>query len=132
MPLMQTRRRFLTTLSLTGAAGFVRARPALAGDGAPEITSVRIHKSPSICNAPRYVAEELLRAEGFTDIRYVSVPSDAAFASDPVYQALVRGDFDFITDFAPLCVNAIDQGMPVTVLAGVHAGCFELFANEGV
>jgi NitT/TauT family transport system substrate-binding protein len=44
----------------------------------------------------------------------------------------MRGDFDFITDFAPLCVNAIDQGMPVTVLAGVHAGCFELFANEGV
>src|SRR5882672_9354584 len=78
MPMMQTRRRFLTTtLSLAGAAGFVRARPALAAEGAPEITSVRIQKSPSICNAPRYVAEELLRAEGFTDIRYVSVPSDA-------------------------------------------------------
>ena len=126
MPLMQTRRRFLTTLSLAAAAGAARAHQALAGEGAPEITSVRIQKSPSICNAPRYVAEELLRAEGFTDIRYVSVPSDV------VFQAFMRGDFDFITDFAPLCVNAIDQGMPVTVLAGVHAGCFELFANEGV
>src|SRR5882762_3348129 len=42
MPPMQTRRRFLTTLSLAGAAGLVRARPALAGEGAPEITSVRI------------------------------------------------------------------------------------------
>ena len=88
----------------------------------------RIQKSPSICNAPRYVAEELLRAEGFTDIRYVSVPPGAV----TVYQAFARGDFDFITDFAPLCVNAIDQGMPVTVLAGVHAGCFELFANDDV
>src|SRR5438132_2960664 len=127
MPLMQTRRRFLTTtLPLAGAAGLVRARPVLAGEGAPEITSVRIQKSPSICNAPRYVAEELLRAEGFTDIRYVSAPSDA------VYQAFMRGDFDFITDFAPLCVNAIDQGMAVTVLAGVHAGCFELFVNDDV
>src|ERR1700730_11569179 len=127
MPVTQTRRRFLTTtLSLAGTAGLVRARPALAGEGAPEITSVRIQKSPSICNAPRYVAQELLRAEGFTDIRYVSVPSDA------VYPAFVRGDFDFITDFAPLCVNAIDQGMAVTVLAGVHAGCFELFVNEDV
>jgi len=125
MPMRQTRRRFLATLALGGTTGLVRPRPALAGEGAPEITSVRIQKSPSICNAPRYVAEELLRAEGFTDIRYVSVPSDA-------YQAFMRGDFDFITDFAPLCVNAIDQGMPVTVLAGVHAGCFELFANEGV
>src|SRR5437773_3347209 len=64
--------------------------------------------------------------EGFTDIRYVSVPTDA------VYQSFMRGDFDFITDFAPLCVYAIDQGMAVTVLAGVHAGCFELFANEGI
>ena len=100
----QTRRRFLTTLSLAGAAGFVRAQPALDEDGAPEITSVRIQKSPSICT----------------------------FDAGAVYQALTRGDYDFVTDFAPLCVNAIDQGMAVTVLAGLHAGCFELFANEDV
>ena len=104
MPMMQSRRRFLATLSLAGGVGLVPPQPALAGEGAPEITSVRIQKSPSICNAPRYVAQELLRAEGFTDIRYVSVPSDA-------YQAFTRGDFDFITDFAPLCVNAIDQAL---------------------
>jgi NitT/TauT family transport system substrate-binding protein len=128
MPIVQTRRRFLTTAALAGAAGLVHARAALAGEGAPEITSVRIQKSPSICNAPRYVAEELLRAEGFTDIRYVSGSFDAV----TVYQAFMRGDFDFITDFAPLCVHAIDQGMAVTVLAGLHAGCFELFANEDV
>ena len=53
MPMMQTRRRFLTTLSLAGAAGLVRARPALAGGGAPETTSVRIQRVPSICNAPQ-------------------------------------------------------------------------------
>jgi NitT/TauT family transport system substrate-binding protein len=129
MAIMQTRRRFLTTtLSLAGAAGLMHAQPALAGEGALEITSVRIQKSPSICNAPRYVAEEFLRAEGFTDIRYVSGTFDAG----TVYQAFMRGDFDFITDFAPLCVNAIDQGMAVTVLAGLHAGCFELFVNEDV
>ena len=52
MPIMQTRRRFLTTLSLAGASGLVRVQPPLAGEGAPEITSVRIQKSPSICNAP--------------------------------------------------------------------------------
>jgi NitT/TauT family transport system substrate-binding protein len=124
--MMQTRRRFLATLSLAGGAAVVHTQPALAGEGAPEITTVRIHKSPSICNAPRYVAEEFLRAEGFTDIRYVSVPSDA------VYQSFMRGDFDFTTDFAPLCVYAVDRGMAVTVLAGVHTGCFELFANEDI
>jgi NitT/TauT family transport system substrate-binding protein len=123
---MQTRRRFLQTLSLAGAAGVALARPALAGEGEAEITSIRIQKLPSICNAPRYVAEEFLRAEGFTDIRYVSVPSDT------VYQSFMRGEFDFITDFAPLCVYAIDQGMAVTVLTGVHPGCFELFAKENI
>src|SRR6516165_3038055 len=105
MSIMQTRRRFLATLSVAGAAAVVHTQPALAGEGAPEITSVRIAKSPSICNAPRYVAQELLRAEGFTDISYVSVPSSVP--SGDVYQALTRGDYDFVTDFAPLCVNAI-------------------------
>jgi NitT/TauT family transport system substrate-binding protein len=126
MTMIQTRRSFLTTLSLAGAAAVVHTQPALAGEGEPEITSVRIQKSRSICNAPRYVAEEFLRAEGFTDIRYVSVPFDS------VYQSFMHGDFDFITDFAPLLVYAIDQGMAVTVLAGVHAGCFELFVNDDV
>jgi NitT/TauT family transport system substrate-binding protein len=126
MLMPQTRRRFLATLSAAGAAALVRTQPALAAEGEPEITSVRIHKSPSICNAPRYVAEEFLRAEGFTGVRYVSVPSDA------VYQSFMRGEFDFITDFGPLLVNAIDQGMAVTVLAGVHTGCFEVFANEDI
>jgi len=126
MPIIHTRRRFVTTLSMAGAAGLLRAPRAMAADGPPETTSLRIARSPSICNAPRFIAQELLRAEGFTDIQYVSVSFDA------VYQAFVRGDFDFITDFAPLCVCAIDQGMAVTVLTGVHVGCFELFANEGI
>ena len=127
MTMIQTRRRFLTTsLSLASATAFVRARPARAGEGAPEITTVRITKSPSICNAPRYIAQEFLRAEGFTDVRYVSTPFDAA------YQSFMRGEYDFITDFAPVLVYAIDQGMAVTVLAGVQAGCFEVFAKEDV
>src|SRR2546430_10060441 len=126
MPTTQTRRRFLATLSLAGAAGLVRPQPTLAGEGAPEITSVRIQKSSSICNAPRYVAEELLRAEGFTDIRYLSVPFDTT------YQSFMRGDFDFITDFAPLCVYAIDQGMAVMVLCGVRAGCLPLLLTHSL
>src|SRR6516165_1256000 len=126
MPMTQIRRRFLTTLSVAGGAALARTQPTLAEEGAPEITTVRITKSPSICNAPRYIAQEFLRAEGFTDVRYVSTPFDAA------YQSFMRGEFDFITDFAPVLVDAIDQGMAVTVLAGVHAGCFEVFAKEDV
>jgi hypothetical protein len=77
MPMIQTRRQFLTTLSLTGAAGLVGAPRALAAEGAVETTTVRLAKGPGICIAPQYVAEELLRAEGFTDIRYVDGPPGA-------------------------------------------------------
>ena len=71
MPVRQTRRRFLETLSLAGAAGLIRARQSPAAEEALETTSVRLLKGTPICGAPVYVAEELLRAEGFTDIRYV-------------------------------------------------------------
>jgi hypothetical protein len=42
MPMMQTRRRFLTTLSLAGAAGLTRAPRAEAAEGRPETTAVRL------------------------------------------------------------------------------------------
>src|SRR5271168_1167413 len=71
MPVTQTRRRLLAMLSMAGAASIVRTPQALGAEGPPETTSVRITKNTGICYAPQYVAEELLRDEGFTDIRYV-------------------------------------------------------------
>ena len=74
MPMKQTRRRFLTTLSMAGAAGLVRVPLALAAEGALETTTVRIFANrPGICVAPQYIAEALLRAEGFTDVRFVGL-----------------------------------------------------------
>ena len=35
-------------------------------------------------------------------------------------------------DFAARIVQAIDDGGAITVLGGVHIGCYELFAKEGV
>jgi NitT/TauT family transport system substrate-binding protein len=29
-------------------------------------------------------------------------------------------------------IMAIDRGLPITVLTGMHAGCYELFAREGI
>src|SRR5437667_6842335 len=57
----------LTTVSLAGAAGFLRAPPAFAAQGPLETTTVGIANRHSLCNAPQHVAEELLRAEGFAD-----------------------------------------------------------------
>ena len=70
MQIRQGRRQFLASLSATGAASILGARGALADDRPPEITTIRLSKIPGICIAPQYVVEELLRAEGFTDVRY--------------------------------------------------------------
>jgi NitT/TauT family transport system substrate-binding protein len=126
MPMMQSRRRFLTTLSFAGAAGLVGAPRALAAEGALETTTVRIVKNPGVCQAPQYVAEELLRAEGFTDIRYVDTPSVTAL------QAIGRGEVDFSAAFAGKAIQVIDAGAPIVVLGGVHVGCYELLVNEAI
>jgi NitT/TauT family transport system substrate-binding protein len=126
MRITQSRRHFLTTLSVAGAVGFVGAPRALAADGPPETTAIRLARSPTICVAPQYVGEEMLRAEGFTDLRYVDT-----LAPD-VPQAVARGKVDFSLAYASQFVATIDAGEPVTLLAGVMVGCFELFAKEGI
>ena len=124
MTLTQTRRRFLTSLSMAGAAGLLRPPRALAGDGAPETTTVRI-QMPGLCVIPSlYIAEERLRAEGFTDIRYVVAPP-------AITEPLAHGEADFDMNYASNFVRALDAGEPITLLSGVMVGCFELFANEG-
>jgi NitT/TauT family transport system substrate-binding protein len=125
MPTIQTRRRFLSGAALAGAAGLLRVPRALTAEGALETTTVRLAKGPGICIAPQYVAGELLRAEGFTDIRYVEGPPGAT-------EPLARGKVDFDTNYASNFVRAIDAGEPITLLAGVMVGCFELFASEGI
>ena len=126
MPTMQTRRRFLSTVSLAGAAGLLRTAPALAAEGPPETTKVRLVNDLVICEAPLEVAGELLRAEGFTDVRYLDI------APPHIPQSIVRGEIDFGLSFPVFFLPQLDAGMPITVLAGVHVGCFELFARDGV
>jgi NitT/TauT family transport system substrate-binding protein len=43
---------------------------------------------------------------------------------------LSRGDF--LVDFGTAFVISIDGGAPIKVLAGVHVGCYELFAHEDI
>jgi NitT/TauT family transport system substrate-binding protein len=126
MTTAQTRRWFLTGLSLAGATGLARAS-AIAPEERLETTSVRFMRTDLLCHAPEFVAEDLLRAEGFTDIRYVEGNSSA-----DINEAVVSGKIDFNTHFAPQWVSVVDGGGPVTVLSGVHVGCFELFGNEGI
>ena len=122
----QTRRRFLSGAAFAGAATVLPARRGRA-EPVLETTSVRLSKISGICIAPQYVAEELLRAEGFTEIRYLEmVPGEASTV------ALARGNIDLSLNFAVPLITVIDAGAPVTVLAGVHVGCYELFAKPDI
>ena len=126
MPRTQTRRHFLTTLSLASAASLLGAPPAPEAAEPLETTTVRLNKNPGICIAPLYFAEELLRTEGFTDIHYVETPTVAN------EEAVAGGQVDFASIYGPEVIPKIEGGVPVTVLAGVMVGCFELFGNAGI
>lgn len=123
----RTRRSFLTTLSSAGVVGLVHARDSYSQEAPPETTTVRLGKIYGICIAPQYVAEDLLRAEGFTDVRYVATNPGISTAL-----ALARGEIDFTTNYAPPMAISIDAGEPITIVGGEHVGCFEVFAREGI
>ena len=121
-----SRRKFLANTSALGAVSFLGLSRTAKGDPVPETTSIRLVRSPAICFAPQYLAEELLRLEGFTEVTYVELKSDFAL------NALAAGQVDFSMDASPTVVYLLDGGKPVVTLAGIHAGCYELFANERV
>lgn len=127
MVIMRTRRSLLTAMSAAGALGLFGAPRVLAAEEPLETTSVRLFKSSLICSAaPQFAAEGLLRAEGFKEIAYVEAPRTE------LAQAFSDGMIDFTVTFAVNHIQAIDHGAPITILAGVHAGCYELFAREGL
>jgi NitT/TauT family transport system substrate-binding protein len=127
MPLIQTRRQLLTSLSAAGAVGLFGGRPVLADEPPPETTTVRLPKFfPASCEIPEYVASELLRAEGFADIRFVEGGSDDSS------QWIARGALDFDWNYAAIHIGSIEAGVPIIVLAGMHSGCLELIANNSV
>jgi len=127
MHMSEDRRRFLAALAATGAAGLIGSRNSSARDDQLETTSVRLAKITGTCIAPQYLAEELLRQEGFTDVRYILFEAGLGQS-----KAIARGDVDFSLNFAAPLVMPIDAGEPISVIAGVHTGCFELFAHDRI
>jgi NitT/TauT family transport system substrate-binding protein len=64
-----SRREFLSTAALAGAGTILGLHSeAVAAEPPPETTRIRMNMLPSVCIAPQYVAEGLLRAEGFRDV----------------------------------------------------------------
>ena len=127
MQIIQSRRDFLAGASMAAAAGVLGGRGALAEEGPPETTTLRLLRDTGICDAPVQIADDLLRAEGFTDIRYRPRTGPAASR-----EALARGELDFMQDTAAWVVSNLDAGQPLLTLTGVHTGCYELFAHDPI
>jgi NitT/TauT family transport system substrate-binding protein len=139
-----SRRRFgqiVTGIGLTAAGGGLlagcsrlvasdapgrAAQATIAPRGAAlETTTIRFAKNDSACFAPNFVAEELLRARGFTDVQYVSVTTSTL---PPV----AAGDADLAMITAGIPIVRADTDDSVVILAGIHTGCFELFAAPAI
>lgn len=88
---------------------------------APETATVRL--AAGVCDAPVMASERFLREEGFTDIQI----SDAAGLP-----GLTGGKVDLATVFMTQLANAVDTGKPVVGVAGIHAGCAEVWAQRSI
>ena len=119
------RRDFVRALSVMATGGLLGTEVASAAEGPPEIATVRLAKSPAICFAPVYVAEELLRAEGFTNVRWAQAKTNA-------YDKLVSGEADFGATDVGTFIKLADAGQPVIALTGLHVGCYELFGTDRI
>jgi NitT/TauT family transport system substrate-binding protein len=121
-----SRRGFLSGLTAAGVAlAGLAPRRALA-QPPPETTTLRLAQFGSLCISPQYVAEELLRAEGFAEIQYL--PTTAG----ELYRAIAAGRAHLSLGFVGPAIIQIDAGNPLVLLAGVHPGCYEVFGTERV
>ncbi|HEU5304005.1 MAG TPA: twin-arginine translocation signal domain-containing protein [Gemmatimonadales bacterium] len=121
------RREFLHGLTAAGASTVLGGSPAASAVEPPlETTRVRLTHRPVLCEAPNYVAEELLRGEGFTDVQYVRRPQGTA------EDAPGAGEVDITMLFGAPMVLRVDAGAPIVFLAGIHTGCVEVFASERI
>jgi hypothetical protein len=100
---MNRRRRALVeALAMTGAAAITSAygrdlvsgATAASAEPPPETKRIRLVQTFAVCEAPQYVAEELLRGEGFTDVQYVEQDGPAAIAG-----AVSSGEADISMNF---------------------------------
>jgi len=121
----QNRRRFLATLTATGLTSLMGAGKSYSQEP-PEVRTIRFVHTPAICVSPQYLAEEMLRLEGFSDVEYVDIPTTRTLT------LLEDGRADMTMGGAPDVVAALDASKRVLPLAGIHAGCYELFVNGAI
>src|SRR5260221_2356571 len=114
-----SRRQFLSAAAWAGTgAAFGLRSESVAAEPPPETTRIRLPQSPAICIAPLYLVDELLRADGVTEVEHVRMDANLFTPS------VASGKVDLALNFSGPLVMSIDEGAPVMILAGIHAGCF--------
>jgi NitT/TauT family transport system substrate-binding protein len=132
------RRDFVRRGAAATVAALLGTRPRRApAEPTLETTRIRIVREPSICIAPQYAAEELLKGEGFVEVEYVKTESESYLAPgtspmDGSVDPVAAGLADIHTVMASQLVVSIDAGKPIRILTGIHASCFELFGNDRI
>jgi NitT/TauT family transport system substrate-binding protein len=115
-------------MALAGTAAIVGLSPDLsAADPPPETRTLRFFQFPSACWVPQYVAEDLLRKEGFTDIRYIKGKN--IVRSEELLQA---GQIDFRLGNAGWQIKEVVPGDNTVFLSGLHTGCYSLIGSERI
>jgi len=123
-----SRREFLGAAALASAGALLGSpTDGFAAEPPPETKSIRIVQVASTCFAPQYLAEELLRADGFSEVQYIK-PTPGEPANSP----LISGKADMTMQFSAPNIIRVDKDDPIIILAGVHVGCFEVFGNGRV
>jgi NitT/TauT family transport system substrate-binding protein len=123
-----SRREFLSAAALAGTGAVLGSRSDIfAAEPPPETTRIRIPQIPSTCRSPEWIAEELLRTEGFTDVKYIPVPG-----TQGVERALASGEADFGGHFAAPVILRLEAGDPIVIVGGEHVGCFELLGSDRI
>jgi NitT/TauT family transport system substrate-binding protein len=100
---------------------------SVAAEPPPETTTLRLFRRAAACWAPQYVAEELLRAEGFTKVQYLK-----GKGVKHGEKLLSSGQLDLSLGFASRNILRADAGDPYVFLSGLHAGCFALLGSDRV
>ena len=132
MPVMQNRRRFLTSLSSAAAAGLLDTSNVLGEEAPLETTQIRLFDWTGLCIAPQFVAEELLKSEGFTDVQYLRNEAGGEASGSLPNPLLASGAIDINSQFSAPSIIRVEAGDPVVFLGGLHVGCFELFGTEKI
>ena len=119
------RREFVKGVAaLAGSAGLLGYDMGLAAaEPPPEITKIRLVHTPVICFAP-CIWQRIC----------------CAWRASPRWEYVKPGNDDSVGLMGADLVNtgptailpALDAGAPITVLAGLHFGCWELFANDSI